>query len=221
MHLKALTAPKAWNWNLRKAQKFVIKPSPGSHPLENSIPLGLVLKQLVLAKNKREIKKVLNSSQILINGKRTRSFKAPLGFMDSLSLPEVEKHYRVLFDSKGRLVLKETTPLNAKLKISKIVGKKLHKKGMFQLSLSDGRNLLTKEKNFKTGEGLVLRLPEQSLEKVLPFEKGAEGWLVSGSHKGFRGTIEEMGEKNVLLRDGTKIVRALKEHVFITSKEYE
>src|SRR3989344_4386394 len=68
-HLKRLAAPKTWHIT-RKTNTYVTKPRPGPHKLENCMPLGLLLKEtLKLANTTREVKKMLNTNEIKIDGK--------------------------------------------------------------------------------------------------------------------------------------------------------
>ena len=59
-HLKSYAAPKSWTL-LRKITKWILRPQPGKHPLERSLPVGILLKQLGIAQTTREAKKIVNN----------------------------------------------------------------------------------------------------------------------------------------------------------------
>jgi len=44
-HLKALVAPEFWPI-LRKEYKWTVKPRPGPHPMERSLPLLLIVRDI-------------------------------------------------------------------------------------------------------------------------------------------------------------------------------
>jgi len=224
MHLKSITAPTAWNWTLRKTQHFVQRPLPGSQPLKRALPLSIVLRRLGHAKNKREIRAVLQRATVQVNGVRVRELRFGIGLMDTLSIPESKEYYRVFLDAKGRLELKPVSAGSMKAKPCKIIGKRVRGKDKIQLNTSDGRNVLVKRaeaKNCQIGDSLVLAMPENKVLDVLKFAKGAEAWLIDGKHVGMRGTIQEVKEREVLLDAQGKTIRALREHAFVSSKELE
>ena len=64
-HLKQIVSPKTWILS-RKQDKFIIKPSPGPHPIKFSIPLGFLLKMQGFGMTAREIKKIINVRVIIV-----------------------------------------------------------------------------------------------------------------------------------------------------------
>ena len=57
-HLKRLAAPA--NWQIpRKVHKFVVRPLPGPHAMSESLPLLLIVRDILkYADNAREAKKI-------------------------------------------------------------------------------------------------------------------------------------------------------------------
>ena len=90
-HLKRLNAPKSWTI-LRKTTKYIAKPLPGAHALGESMPIGLVLKQLGHAQTTAEAKKILHAHPVLVDGKRVLDPKSPVGILDSIALPTTNGH---------------------------------------------------------------------------------------------------------------------------------
>ncbi|MBU1855132.1 MAG: 30S ribosomal protein S4e, partial [Nanoarchaeota archaeon] len=71
-HLKPQKAPQTWSIK-RKQVKFVTRPNPGAHKREFSMPINLVLKNLLnKAQTNKEAKKILHDQEILVNGKRRK-----------------------------------------------------------------------------------------------------------------------------------------------------
>jgi len=66
-HLKRFFAPKTWKIK-RKGIKFVSKPSAGPHRREMSMPINVILRDLMgYAKTTREVKYLLNNKDVLVD----------------------------------------------------------------------------------------------------------------------------------------------------------
>ena len=115
--MKRLNAPRALNLH-RKERKWTVRSSPGPHPLETSIPLGLIVRDyLGLVDTLHEAKKVISEGEFLVDGVKRKNHKFPCGLMDVVSIPKMKKDYRVLFNNKGKLTLVETASKDATWKI--------------------------------------------------------------------------------------------------------
>ena len=67
-HLKRHAAPTSWKIR-RKKFTWAIKPSPGPHPKERSIPLAVLLRDILgIAENAREAKKIVKAGKIAVTG---------------------------------------------------------------------------------------------------------------------------------------------------------
>ena len=76
-HLKRLNAPRMLKLH-RKKETWTIKSSPGSHPLNQSIPLGMVIRDyLDLCDTYRESKRIIASGEILVDGAKRKNHKFP------------------------------------------------------------------------------------------------------------------------------------------------
>ena len=60
---------------------------------------------------------ILNDKEggILVDGKIRRDRGFPLGFMDVLTLPKTKENFRILYDAKGRFVVKSIDENEAKV----------------------------------------------------------------------------------------------------------
>ena len=68
-HLKTYKAPKTWPIH-PKEDTWTVKPSAGSHSIENSLSLTLVIRDILkLADNSREAKRIINSGNVLVDGR--------------------------------------------------------------------------------------------------------------------------------------------------------
>ncbi|MFQ5908057.1 MAG: 30S ribosomal protein S4e [Thermoplasmata archaeon] len=189
--VKRLAAPRAWSIP-RKTGTWVVRPSPGPHPWSRSIPLTIVLRDMLgYVDNAREAKAVIRSRKALVDNRTVRDPSFPLGLMDTLSLPDVGEHYRVLVDTRGRFALVPIKAAEAGWKLARIENKTVVRGGRIQLNLSDGRNLFA-ENGHKTRDTLKIAVPSQEVQEVLPLKKGGVALLIGGKHVGQTGHVEDV-----------------------------
>ena len=156
-HLKRINAPKTWPVE-RKTTKFITKPSPGPHRLEESMPLGVILRDILrLGKERREIKIILNENKVLVNSKVRKKFGFPVGILDTLSIPDLNKHYKLVYSQKGKLTLQEINKEESNYKICKIIGKTILKKKKTQLNFYNGENLIVDKDSYKVRDSVVIK----------------------------------------------------------------
>ena len=190
-HLKRFKAPKIWPIHA-KEETWTTKTSAGPHALEESIPLVMVLRDILgLAANAREAKIILNNGDVLVDGIPRKNHRFPVGFMDIVSIPKINKNYSVLQDYNGKLVLHEVEKKDSTFKLVKILNKTTIKGGKTQLNLQGGRNVITDE-DYKTGDVLLLSIPKQKIIDSITFEEGALGLITGGKHIGEVGKIGEI-----------------------------
>ena len=135
-HIKRLNAPKKWRI-LRKTTKYIKKPLPGAHKLGESMPISMVLKELGYAKTVKEVKKILNTHEVLVDGRKVSDDKSQVGILDSVSLPTSKEYFRMVYDAKGRLKLISIPKEEANSKLSKVINKTSVQGGKLQY-IGDG-----------------------------------------------------------------------------------
>lgn len=221
-HQKRLTMPRKWNLP-RKVHPWAPKLLPGPHDQENSLPLGIIIRDILkLADNARETKKILGARNILVDGKVRKSFKFPVGFMDVISIPKNNEYYRLLLDGRGKLVLTPISKSETVWKLVKIVNKRTIKKGQFQLNLHDGRNILLEKNKFNTKDVIKLEIPTQKMLGHYPFEEGKVAMIIGGKHAGTISHIENVtvsrsSKPNIVtLSDGFSTIM---DYVFVVGKK--
>jgi len=189
-HMKRLVAPTSWGIS-RKKSTWVAKPMPGPHPLDSSVPMTVVLRDMLkLCDNLREAKHILATRSILIDGRIVTDEKFPVGLMDAVTIAKTGQNYRMLLDTHGRLKLVAIAPEEAKIKLVRIQNKTIVKGGVFQLNFHDGRNILMPKNLYKTGDVLKIEVPSQKILKQLPLKEGSLVLLIAGSHPGSLVTVE-------------------------------
>ena len=210
-HLKRINAPKTWKIQ-RKERTFITRSNPGGMSKNLTMPVSNIIKyDLKLATSIKEVKHLILEREILVNGKKITDYKYPVGFTDVLSIPKLEKQYRILIDTNGILRVVPITKEEAGLKIVKIVGKSFVK-GKVQLNLFDGRNVFFEKHHYKIGDSVLLTIPEIIVKEHFAFEKGALVLLYQGKHIGKVGKLEDV--------KGNIIKVKTKDEEFETSKAY-
>jgi len=190
-HMKRLTAPKVWVIP-RKEYPFAPKPSPGPHPTDKSLPLLIVLRDMLhLGHNRREIKKILAQRVVKVDGRVITDLKFPVGFMDVVSIETLDKNYRVLYDSRGKLRIVEIPEDHAEWKLVRIENKTAVKGGKIQLNLHDGRNIVLEENKYRTNDVLKIKVPSQEIIAHYPLAKGSVAMIIGGKHRGKLLHVEE------------------------------
>jgi len=191
-HLKRLAAPRTVRLH-RKEKTWTIKQSPDPHTLEKSIPLGLIIRDyLSLCDTYREVKRVISSGDILVDGSERKSHKFPCGLMDVISIPKLKKDYRILFDKNGRLTLLPISSKDAEWKLQRIENKTIIKGNKTQLNFHDGKNILVKKDEYKTGDVLKISFKDNKISDVFKYEKGTVSMIIGGSHIGEMANIEDI-----------------------------
>src|SRR3989344_9677608 len=220
-HLKRLSAPKAWPIN-RKEKKWITKSNPGPHKLDESMPLNLIVKDLLkYAKTTREVKNILNKKEILINKKPVTEIKFPIGILDIIEIPKTKEYFLFLLNKKGKFFLKKINEKKSELKYLSIIGKKILKKNKIQINFYNGNNLITENKDYKIGDTLLMDLKDKKIIKHLKLEKGSTVYLKKGKYIGSIGIIENINSPDtsnnsiIEINIGEKKVNTIKKNILV------
>ena len=204
MHLKRQKIPRTWQIE-KKGTKYVVRTM-----IKNSIPLLLVLRNMLkLAKNRRETRRILASGSIKVNNRVIKEEKYPLLLFDNIKI-ENENFKLVLKNKKFCLEISKDEN-----KISKIIGKKIMKKGNVQLNLNDGRNYISEKKDTKVNDSVVIDMKENKIKEILPFKEKSRIIFISGKHLGEKGKIEKISGKDIIVELGEKKINAGKKSLMV------
>ncbi len=226
-HLKRYAMPGTWPL-ARKRKVFVVRPSPGPHSRDNCVPLQVVLRDVLhYVEDAGEAKKILNRGKILVDKKVRKDVHYPIGLMDVLEIPDAKEQFRVGVSRKG-LILGKISAGEAGRKLCRIQSKTVIKGGLAQLNLHDGRNIIVgKGKvSYRTGDSVLIQLPEQEILKHFRLEKGSNAVITAGRNIGVKGKIRDirvrknMLEKStVILESEGKNIETLLDYVMVTGAE--
>jgi small subunit ribosomal protein S4e len=221
--LKRRAAPRTWTIP-RKGTKWVQRPAPGPHAQDRSIPLAIVLRDLLhLVTSAREARIVVRSGAVQVDGKVVHELDRGIGLMDTLSLAApLNAHYRVVNDRHGRLVLVAIPSTEANLKIGRVRFKHAVPKGRVEVTLHDGRNLLVPPASpYRVGDSLKLEVPAQKVVDHLKLAPGALAYVAGGTHVGQLARVDRIEVRNssqpnlVHFKEGFSTI---KEYVFVVGQ---
>ncbi len=219
-HHKRLVMPRTWPLT-RKTNIWVQKPNPSGHSIEMCMPLGIILRDVLgVAHNMREAKRILHSKNVMVDGRVETDRARGVGLMDVLTVGGVS--FRCVLDTNGKLRYRPISKKAASSKICRIMGKTTIKGGETQVHLHDGRNIVSAEQsNYKTGDSLVISLPDQAVLSHIEMKKGSLAYLTGGSHIGETSVIEDQDIKRSSKPNETsfKDFGTITDYVFIIGKE--
>ena len=219
-HLKRYFAPKVWKIR-RKETKFITKPSPGPHKINMSLPLNVILRDILgYATSSREAKFILEKRNVSVDGFRRKDIKFPVGLLDVLSLNDTDEHFRVILDKNGRIDFIKISKEESKFKLCKITGKSIVK-GNIQLNLYDGKNLIVKKDNYKVGDSILLEFGKKNdIKENIPLDNGILIYLTGGKHIGQIGKVQDIIGNRILYKtEAGDIIETLKEYAFPIGKD--
>lgn len=228
-HLKRLPAPRHWPIK-RKEAKFTTRVIPGPHPKEHSLTLALVLREILgYAENMREVKAILSTSQVKVDGEIRKSPRFPVGLMDVIEITPSGERFRLLPKLKGGLRFVNIDEAEAGYKLCRIESKTMVNGGKVQLGLHDGRTLVLAEgekaSDYNTLDTLKVGIPKQKLMKSINLDKGAYAIVTRGKNIGIEGKILEIAKRigthasTVTIQDpdGNRFQTAL-DYIFVVGK---
>ena len=219
-HLKRHFAPKTWKIK-RKGIKFITKPSPGTHKISMSLPLNVILRDILdYADSNREVKFILEKRDVAVDGTRRRDYRFPVGLFDVLSIKDINEHFRVILDTRGNISLIKLNEKEKGLKLCKIIGKNMVR-GKMQLNLYDGKNIIVQGNSYKVGDSILLTLDKKcQIKEHISLEKGVFIYLTGGSHIGQTGKVQDIRRDRILYKTETgDVIETLKKYAFPIGKD--
>ena len=122
----------------------------------------------------------------------------PVGLMDVISMPDMDKYYRIMPSHKG-LVLTPISKEQSNIKLARVEDKATVHNGV-QIALHDGTNMLIKvadpknpvEVTYETFDILKVTYPEKQVVQTLKTKEGNLAVITGGKNIGKQGKIVEI-----------------------------
>lgn len=218
-HLSRLAAPRTWPIE-RKRLKWIAKPSPGTNNLNLSLPLVVILRELLkVARTAKEVRFIINNKEVLINNNPVRDIKFSVGLFDTISLPKLKKYYRLVFSKNRKLRLIDIPEKETNLLPIKITNKTTLRKNQNQINLSNGWNILSKDK-LKIGDSILFNTATNKIEKKFALDKGNSVYITGGKHAGMVANLKEIKTLGELKKERIAILAPSKDETASTTLKY-
>ncbi len=212
-------------WGIPTKENFwAPKTRPGAHPEHRSVPIVVLIRDILkFAETSREANFLVAENKVLLDGERVKDKNIPVGLMDVISIPDLDEHYRMLFDQHGKVRLSPIKEGSEGWKLSKIENKTVIDSGRCQLNLHDGRNIIVDDADgYNTKDVLKIMIPEQKIVDVFKFGQGNMAIITGGKHIGELGTIVEYevvkGPQPNLVHFESGIT-TIEEYVFVVGRD--
>jgi len=188
-HLKRLNAPRHWMLD-KLSGVFAPRPSAGPHKLRECLPLIVFIRnRLKYALTYHEVKMILKQRQVLVDGRVRTDSTYPSGFMDVISIPKTNEHFRLVYDVKGRFAVHAIKPEEAKFKLGRVVSRGLGAKAMPYVVLHDGRTVPYPDPAIAVNDTVKINLETGRIEEFIKFEAGVTVMAIRGRNNGRVGHI--------------------------------
>ena len=217
-HLKRLIAPNTWPIKTKETT-FITRPAGTGATMELSLPLVIVFKDMLgLATTTKEVKHILHTQEVFVNDTRVYDHDAGLGLMSVLSIPKNKLYYRMSINAKKKLVLLAITEEEAQTTPLRVEGKTVLGTKKIQLNCLGGHNILVDKDAYKVADTILVE--KNKVTSTIPFEKGALVFLYKGAHAGHLARVEDVDDKNVLLKaDDEQVFETRRHYCFVVGKE--
>ncbi|ORD95127.1 ribosomal prt S4 [Enterospora canceri] len=213
-HLKRLAAPTKWGLT-KSIGKYAIRPLPGTHCKELSIPMHYILtKFLKLAHTSKEVHYIIENGLVVVNHKRILNHKSVVGLFDVISVLKSNEHYRLILGVNRKFKLQKVSSEEAKYRLSKVKSKGFDKIKLGEKEVEVPMTRTTCGYNFRLADPSIdlnntvkIDIVGNKLIESYKFEKGSIVFIYSGSNTGRVGTIKSMekqpdGKTLIQLVDG-------------------
>jgi small subunit ribosomal protein S4e len=182
----------------RKKHKYYIRGMPGKHRKSESLAIGGILRDVMkISNNMKEVKYLLSSSAVKVDGKSITDPKYNVGFGDLISIKGHK--FVVSFSEKAKLIVLDDES-DGNVKRLKVMAKGKSRSGKTVIRLNDGRNIIISEDKVQTQDTVFLNLSTNKIEKVLPFEQGKDVIIFRGKNAGSTGKITRVDGHSVELK---------------------
>jgi len=180
----------------RKGTKYIARARSN---ISNSVPVVIAVRDMLkLAKTAKEARKMIKEKLLKINGRVVKDYRESIQLFNIL---EADKFYELSILPTKKFFFR---PVQSKgERLCKVLNKRIVKKGLTQINLHDGTNILTKDK-INTGDSVYLGF-DSKIKKSASLLKDKNVFIFSGKYSGQNAKIidKKDGIVKVILKEGT------------------
>lgn len=174
----------------RKGSKYVARAASDN---SESVPVVIAIRDLLkLARTSREVKGMIHSKSLKLNGKTVKDLNESVKLF---SILEADKKYLLTLLPTGRFSFVETKESS---RLCKVISRSLFSGNKIQLNLHDGSNVLG-SKDIKVGDSIYLDFSSK-VKSHVKLEKGKDCFITLGKYIGHQGKILDLKEKNAKIK---------------------
>jgi len=142
----------------------------------------------------REARVILNDNRqheanVRIDGRIRRDEKFPTGFQDVISIEKTNEHFRVLYDVKGRFVIKAISNDEAKFKLCRVKRREVGPNKVPYIVTHDGRTIRFPHPEIEAHDTVKVDIATGTILDFVKFETGNVCFTTSGNNIGRVGII--------------------------------
>lgn len=163
-------------------------------------------------------------ANIKVDGKVRRDIGFPTGVMDVVKIEKTKENFRILYDTKGRFVLKAIKEDEAKFKLCRIVNRSVGPNKIPYIVTHDGRTIRFPNPDISVDDTVKINLEDNKITEIAKFDLGNISFITGGNNIGRLGNITHI-EKHpgsfdiVHIRDANgKVFATRKKNVFVVGK---
>lgn len=144
--------------------------------------------------------------------------------MDVVSIEKTKENFRILYDTKGRFVLKSVKPEEAKFKLVRIKSRAMGANKIPYIVTHDARTIRFPHPEIEANDTVKLNLETNKIEDFIKFETGNVCFITAGNNIGRVGIIthieRHLGNFDIVhIKDSTgKSFATRRGNVFIIGK---
>lgn len=190
-HIKRIATPKSWMLS-KLGGIWAQRPSQGPHKLRESLPLSVLLKnKLNYATTGREVNQILRDKEvnIRVDGKARNDPGFPTGIMDVIKVEKTEKAYRVLYDCKGRFILRDLKKDEKNIKLLKVTQKAVGPNKIPYIVTHDARTFRFPNPDIEINDTVKFDIAHNSIVDFVKFDTNNLAYITSGNNIGRVGVI--------------------------------
>lgn len=128
----------------------------------------------------------------MVDGKVRRDKGFPTGLMDVVRLEKTDQTFRILYDTKGRFILKSLNKEEAKFKLLKVTAKAIGPNQIPYIVTHDSRTIRFPNPEIKIGDTLKYDLNTHKIENFSHLESGNICYIQNGNNIGRVGIIQHV-----------------------------
>jgi len=174
-------------------------PSAGPHKLRECLPLVLILRnRLKYALTRRETIMIVMRRLVQVDHKVRTDINYPAGFQDVISIEKTNEHFRLLYDTKGRFVLRRISPEEGNFKLLRVqqlatgnktsIGRNPFVAGRLgsipYIVTHDGRTIRYPDPEIRVNDTVKFDLKTGRITQFLKFDVGNLAMVTRGANVG-------------------------------------